>query len=126
STTANNSWMGRGNTLNNMITGNGGNNYLDGLAGNETINGAAGDEIIIGGRGNDRLTGGAGADVFRFTPGGGKDVIVDMGYGDAKDTIGASAYMRAGFKAVLQDVGSDVVINFSNGDSITLLGTPAS
>jgi Ca2+-binding RTX toxin-like protein len=126
STSANNSWMGKGNTLNNVITGNGGNNYLDGLAGNDTINGAVGNDIVIGGAGNDRLTGGEGADVFRFSLGGGKDVITDMGYGDARDTIDASAYFRAGFKAVLQDVGSDVVINFSNGDSITLLGTHAS
>jgi hypothetical protein len=40
--------------------------------------------------------------------------------------IDIRSYMSAGIKAVLQDRGADVVINFANGDSITLLNHHAS
>ena len=118
STSATNSWEGTGNGLNNQLTGNAGNNRLYGLAGNDTISGGAGNDDLAGGTGNDRLTGGTGADMFRFAPGGGRDVITDAGKGDMIDTM---AYAKAGISAVLRDVGADAVISFSNGDSITLL-----
>ena len=124
--TAGNSWAGTGNALANQITGNSGHNRLDGLAGNDTIDGGLGNDIIVGNTGNDRLTGGMGVDTFRFTQGGGKDVITDLGSDDSRDLIDVSAYLKAGLKPVLQDVGSDVVISFSNGDSITVLGVHAS
>jgi Ca2+-binding RTX toxin-like protein len=117
-----NNWNGTGNELNNQLTGNAGNNVLDGGAGNDTINGGAGNDTIIGGTGDDRLTGGAGADVFRFAPHSGHDVITDFGFGGEKDVIDISAYKAAGLTANLHDVGSDLVISFTTGDSITLLG----
>jgi Ca2+-binding RTX toxin-like protein len=126
SSSAANSWAGIGNSLANVITGNAGNNLLDGGAGNDTLYGGAGNDVIVGGLGNDRLTGGIGADTFRFTPGGGKDVITDLGSDDSVDQIDIGAYLKAGIQSVVHDVGSDVVIDFSNGDSITLLGVHAS
>jgi parallel beta-helix repeat protein len=123
--TVTNGWKGTGNELNNQITGNAGNNLIDGAAGNDTINGGAGNDTIIGGAGDDRLTGGPGADVFRFGPQSGHDVITDFGAGGEKDVIDISAFKSAGIAASLHDVGSDLLISFTNGDSITLLGVHA-
>jgi Ca2+-binding RTX toxin-like protein len=124
SSTAANGWSGTGNGLNNVITGNAGNNQLDGGAGADTIFGGLGNDNIIGGTGDDRLYGGAGKDTFTFVKGSGHDVIADMSKLD-HDTINISSYMKAGYKAVLTDVGNDVTISFATGDTITLTGIHA-
>ena len=123
--TETNSWGGAGNELNNVITGNAGNNRLDGAAGNDTINGGLGNDMIIGGAGDDRLIGGAGKDTFKFEMGSGHDVVVDFTKAD-HDILDISTYLKAGYKAVLHDVGADVNLSFSTGDSITLTGVHAS
>ena len=120
SSAAANGWAGYGNELNNQITGNAGDNYLDGAAGDDTISGGAGNDTLFGGLGDDRLTGGSGNDTFRFAPGGGHDTITDFGNG--ADKIDILAYQKAGLTASLRDSGADVVISYSNGDSITVLG----
>jgi Ca2+-binding RTX toxin-like protein len=123
--TETNAWGGTGNALNNVITGNAGANRLDGGAGNDTINGGAGNDMIIGGAGDDRLIGGAGKDTFKFEMGSGHDVVVDFTKAD-HDILDISTYLKAGYKAVLHDVGADVTVSFSTGDSITLTGVHAS
>lgn len=65
---------GRGNSLNNKITGNDGNNVLHGLAGNDTLYGGAGNDTLYGGTGKDKLYGGAGSDRLY----GGNDREVDL------------------------------------------------
>lgn len=50
--------VGKGNALDNTITGNGGHNNLNGLAGNDTLLGKGGNDAINGGVGNDQLWGG--------------------------------------------------------------------
>ncbi|HEX5378156.1 MAG TPA: right-handed parallel beta-helix repeat-containing protein [Phenylobacterium sp.] len=124
SSAASNNWSGTGNGLDNVITGNAGNNYLRGLAGNDTISGGLGNDIVVGGAGSDRLTGGAGKDTFRFERGSGNDVVTDFNKVD-HDVIDVSAYLKAGYKAVLTDVGTDVKISFATGDSIILTGIHA-
>ena len=119
--TATDGWSGTGNELNNVILGNAGNNFLDGAGGNDTINGGAGNDGISGGAGNDQLTGGAGTDTFKFAAGSGQDVITDLSKGD-KDLIDVYAFIKAGYKATLTDVGSDAKISFATGDSITVTG----
>lgn len=119
-----NGWSGTGNELGNVITGNAGANRLDGMAGSDTIDGGAGNDIIIGGAGADVLTGGSGVDTFRFGLGSGKDTITDFGVG-GRDILDISAYIKAGVKSVVQEVGHDTVISFSSGDSITLVGIDA-
>lgn len=114
---------GYGNELNNVIIGNSGANFLDGMAGNDTIDGGAGNDLIAGREGNDLLTGGAGADTFWFAPGGGKDIITDFGANGDHDKLDFSYYGK--MKPVLTDVGANLVISFSNGDAITLLGVHA-
>lgn len=123
-TTATNGWSGTGNGLNNFLQGNAGSNQLDGMAGNDTVNAGGGNDLITGGAGNDMLIGGRGVDNFRFGVGSGKDVITDFGF-DGADRIDTSAYMKAGYKAVMTQVGEDTVISFGTGDSITLTGVDA-
>jgi hypothetical protein len=117
-------WGGSGNALNNVITGNAGGNALKGLAGDDTISGGAGNDYISGGVGNDRLIGGTGKDTFIFEKGSGQDVVADFSKTD-HDAIDLSAFMKAGYKATLTDVGTDLKISFSTGDSIVLTGVHA-
>ena len=119
-----NGWVAIGNSANNVIKGNLGDNYIDGGAGADTLFGDAGKDVLNGGIGNDRLTGGTGLDVFKFERGGGKDVVTDFNKVD-HDAIDISSFLKAGLKAVLTDVGYDVSISFSTGDSIVLTGVHA-
>ena len=96
-----------------------------GKASADTITGDAFSDRIEGGGGADTLTGGAGIDTFVFAKGSGKDVITDFGSGGERDVVDISAYTAAGYKPLVKDVGNDVVISFSTGDSITLIGVHA-
>lgn len=117
-------WM-KANDLANTITGNEGANTIYGEAGADIINGAGGADRIIGGLGNDTLTGGAGADTFVFVRDqSGKDTITDFGSG-GRDVLELTTYLSAKMTPVLTNVGSNVVISFSNGESITLVGVQA-
>ncbi|MFB2878171.1 SdiA-regulated domain-containing protein [Floridanema aerugineum] len=79
---------GRGNSLNNQITGNARSNILSGGAGNDTLIGdagadnlfgGAGDDLLVGGAGNDNLTGNAGSDRFVYNSlDDGNDTIADF------------------------------------------------
>ncbi|CAN7294992.1 family 16 glycosylhydrolase [Phenylobacterium sp. LjRoot225] len=116
--------VGIGNALNNVIVGNGGANYLDAGAGADTINGMAGADTIIGGVGADRLTGGGGGDTFVFRPGDGDDTIVDFAKSAGK--LDLSDYLEDGLKPKLVGSGANTYVQFSNGDSINLLGVTPS
>ncbi|MET3528123.1 calcium-binding protein [Phenylobacterium koreense] len=122
---AKNGWSGFGNEENNVLTGNSGSNLLDGVAGNDTLVGNAGNDTLAGGAGNDLLTGGVGNDMFRFTMGGGRDVVTDFGAGGGQDSIDISPYLRAGIGYSIADVGENTVLSFANGDEITLIGVPS-
>ncbi|MDQ1834352.1 putative Ig domain-containing protein [Massilia scottii] len=67
--------IGRGNELNNVITGNASANRLSGMDGDDVLNGKGG---------NDTLDGGIGNDTYLFARGDGQDSI------DALDALGAS------------------------------------
>ncbi len=119
-------WRGTGNELDNLLTGNSAANLLDGGAGNDTLHGGDGNDTLVGGAGDDVLVGGDGSDVFRFSPGGGHDVIVDFGFGPGPETIDIYAYTKAGLAPKVIEVDGDAVITFANGDTITVLGISAS
>ncbi|VVS96417.1 Cadherin [Sphingomonas sp. EC-HK361] len=127
---------GRGNELNNTITGNGANNGLWGGAGNDTLSGNAGDDRLFGedgldtldgGVGNDRLDGGAGADTLlgkagndTLIGGAGKDTLTGgteadtfvFNFGDT--TLNSASYDRiTDFKASEGDVIDLDVVNGS-------------
>ncbi|MFM9937173.1 MAG: calcium-binding protein [Novosphingobium sp.] len=68
---------GKGNALDNVITGNSGDNLLQGQAGKDVLSGGVGDDILSGGVGNDLLIGGAGSDGFRFAGAYAADAGID-------------------------------------------------
>jgi beta-glucanase (GH16 family) len=111
---------GFGNALDNVIVGNGASNRLEGAGGADTIRAGGGDDTIVGGAGDDRLTGGSGADTFILNRGDGHDTITDFGNGG--DVLDLSSFTSAGLKPTLIAHGSDTVIQFSTGESVTLLG----
>ncbi len=101
-----------------------GDNTLVGTAVADFLNGSAGDDILIGMAGNDTLNGGAGADEFVLTVGSGHDVIVDFSV-ISGDFLNISAFGFDDLEAVLAvsaDIGSDMIINLSDEDSVTVLG----
>lgn len=93
-----------GNSLANIIKGGQGNNYIDGAAG------------------NDVLTGGGGRDNFVVRQGEGSDVITDFDAGANGDTVSLSGFAFTSFddvKAALNQVGSDVVLDLGDGNTLT-------
>jgi beta-glucanase (GH16 family) len=90
------------------------------------ISGASGKQTIDGGAGNDALTGGGGADTFVFAKGNGTDLITDFG---ADDTIRLDGYGVTSFDHLLiasTQKGTDLWLNFDNGESVVLANTTAS
>lgn len=84
---------GKGNALNNVITGNTGtggffgsrgDNLLEGLAGNDTLYGGGGSDTLDGGTGNDSMVGGLDSDVYFVDSL--DDVVVELG-GEGVDLI---------------------------------------
>jgi Ca2+-binding RTX toxin-like protein len=95
--------------------------------GNDLIKAFGGDDSVNGEGGNDVMIGGAGSDHFFFMHDGkgGNDVVKDFdanGGGDLQD------YIAAEFEDVLsiKQVGDDVVLNFGDGNTLTLLDTDKS
>jgi len=104
----------RGSNTGDTITGNEFNNNLDGQGGNDTI---------TGGEGNDTLTGGGGTDTFVFADGFGFDTITDFNHaqGDKIDLTGVTSVTDfATLLTLASENGANTVIDFGNGDVITL------
>jgi len=87
-------------------------------------------ENAIGGRGNDTFRGNAadnaftghgGADIFFFRTGGGNDTVTDFSGRDKINLAGMGLDM-ADIHALGADVGGSFVIDFLNGDTLTLSG----
>jgi beta-glucanase (GH16 family) len=90
-----------GNSLNNIITGG---------SGSQTLDGFKGDDVLIGG---------SGADTFVVTKGNGSDRIMDFSSDDSV-RIGSYGFTSFGqVKANMVQSGSDVRLNFSNGEFLT-------
>ncbi len=116
---------------NDVITGGDGSDLVHGYWGNDWINGGTGDDKLYGDNGNDTLIGGTGNDTV--TGGTGHDVFVenhgdqgmyitdftpnDVNNGDQAVLVGYSAADLA--SATLTEVGSDAVLKFADGDTVT-------
>ncbi|RME16728.1 MAG: hypothetical protein D6801_04915 [Alphaproteobacteria bacterium] len=111
----------KGGSNNDKIIGNSSANTLNGNGGNDTIKGGGGADTIKGGKGNDKLIGGGGADTFVFAKGDGHDTIRDHAAGEHIEISGHGN--TAAIIAAASDSGGDVVIDFGNGDVITVLHT---
>lgn len=88
----------------------------------DTFVGTSRDEFFAGLGGNDRFTAGKGADGFEFNVGDDKDTITDFGNGDDTMTLynmGVSNFNQ--LKALMEQDGKDVVIDFGAGDVLTFL-----
>ncbi len=129
--TGNENLTGKGNQLNNKITGNtknnrlfgyggndnliggAGNDSLFGGAGNDTLKGDTGNDYLSGGLGNDELTGGVGSDILSggtgqdnfifLNPNEGLDIITDFSIADDTIKIKASAFGFNSTGAIAQD-----------------------
>ncbi|MBX9774702.1 MAG: cadherin-like domain-containing protein [Xanthobacteraceae bacterium] len=105
-----------------------GSNFADSILGdgaNNTLSGQNGSDTLVGGGGNDTLIGGGGDDTYGFTTGDGADFI--QGFSAGSGTVdkiqlagiaGVASFADVMLRAT--QVGSNTVIDFGGGDSITL------
>ena len=112
-----------------VLAGEAGSDLVWGGDSDDTLLGGGGDDTLIGGEGDDVLDGGAGRDTLVFVPGSGDDLV--MGFSLTEDILqlddalwaGAGPLSAAqvvnGFASV---VGSDIVLSFAGGESITIQG----
>lgn len=112
---------------NDVLKGGGGNDQLYGGEGNDKLFGGNGNDLISGGTGKDKLTGNSGEDNFIYNLGDDNDTITDFDLSD--DTVsldsgfGFSNFTDLMNSNVVTQVGNDVVFDFGNGDTLTLLNT---
>jgi serralysin len=105
------------------LAGGGNNTRISGLAGNDILIGNGGNDRLDSGAGNDVISGGTGRDTFVFGRGDDRDRITD--FRDDADSIRLEI---AGIGTVRQalahadQVGRNVVFDFGQGDTLTVLG----
>ncbi len=117
-----------------LAFGFGGNDTLNGSFGHDTLYGGSGDDTLSGSFGSDTLVGGTGADVlqggahndtFIYRAGDGADVVTDFDAGfsqaDRIDVGVAGITNLAELLAVASQQGINTLLDFGNGDSLTLL-----
>ena len=111
---------------NDTLRGGEGVDTMDGGEGRDYLQGEAGADILNGGIGKDTLNGGADADVFVFSDGGNRDVILDFETGTDIMRIEAAAgdggLTAAGIVAgaCLISGGTATLLDFGDGDRIIL------
>ena len=105
------------------------NDRLFGDAGDNELRGGLGADVLNGGPGNDTLTGGPGPDTFVFAPGYGADTVTDFSAAEG-DRIDLTAFPTIAsisqIRAIATQVGADTVLDFGNGDTLTLNNVTAS
>ena len=94
-----------------LITGDDQANKIYAKEGNDTINAKAGNDYIDGGTGNN---------TYLFKAGDGKDIISYDNTGKDTDTIILDAVQSKDI--ILTKNQNNLIINYGNGDSITLVG----
>jgi Ca2+-binding RTX toxin-like protein len=106
-----------------IINGNLGDDSIVGGAGHDSLRGGQGNDVIWAGSGGDWITGDRGADTI--VAGQGADTIyVFQGSGGDRvfsfDAAHDHIQMAAGMTYSLSQVGADVLVDFGQGDSVTL------
>lgn len=114
-----------GNYGNDLILGGNGNDLIFAGQDEDTVSGGAGNDTIYGNKGHDLLIGGDGYDRFTFGADSGNDTISDFTYFTdylviQNNVNGSGITSFATLVAHATQVGSDVVIDLGNGNSITL------
>lgn len=115
-------------TGNDTLLGTLGSDVLKGSGGNDILHGRDGNDFLDGGVGADTMTGAAGADHFIFRNGGQGDRVADfsLAQGDVlllDDALWTGVLTAAEVVTQFaQVVGSSVVLDFLDGDILTLAG----
>lgn len=107
--------------------GGSGNDFINGGTGDDFLYGNAGFDTLLGGTGNDILQGDFNADEFAFVDGHGDDLITDFEATNDLERINLRNISEIdGFDDLMNNhtsqVGTDVVIDTGNGNSVTLSG----
>jgi hypothetical protein len=102
-----------------------GDDIILGSLGADTLRGGADNDTITGDHGNDSLDGGVGNDRFVYRIGDGADEILNFVAGAGTDdvvdlTTVALVETLDDLLALATQVGADTVIDFGNGDTLTL------
>ena len=92
--------------------------------------GGTGNDELNGGAGDDRLTGGAGDDTFVFQGGGGSDAVPDFEVDHdivrvQQGINGLAINSPEDIASLVFEDGGNAVIDFGNGDTLTLVGVSA-
>jgi Ca2+-binding RTX toxin-like protein len=106
---------------NDSLSGGTGGDRLYGEAGDDVLNGAGGSDRLYGGTGNDTINSGGGSDIFYFNEGDGADTFTSFSNG--YDKIDLQSWDFASFaavKALAHASGANLVIDFGDGDTITI------
>lgn len=123
-----------------VVFGDDGNDTIKGDAGFDSLFGGHGDDSLVGGknddtlhgeRGNDTLNGSLGNDYFYFGVMDDADLILGFQAGAGTDdvivlTFGESFDTFTEVQAVMSDVNGDTLLNFGDGDTITLKNVTSS
>ena len=124
-------YIGKGNAIDNLVTGTDLANKLYGYEGNDTLNGMGGDDYLFGADGNDILTGGAGYD--RMYGGIGDDTYYvndttdyayeNLGEGNDKVISSLASYqLRANVEELDLAEGSTVVRGYGQDLDNVIIG----
>jgi Ca2+-binding RTX toxin-like protein len=103
-----------------VLIGSSARDWLWGGRGDDVLKGHGGRDLLDGDKGNDTLIGGGGSDLFVFHKNDGDDTIKDFdadGGGRHQDYIGVTSMDSFS----IHKSGSDTVIDFDDGSSVTLL-----
>ena len=108
-----------------VFTGYSKDDIISGGAGNDTLSGAGGNDTLYGGEGDDTLHGGAGNDTFVYDGQGADVILAGFEAGAASEDViqitkGFTNF--AGVVAATTDVGGNAVIDFGNGNTLTVTG----
>ncbi|WP_205910391.1 calcium-binding protein [Rhizobium sp. FKL33] len=115
-----------GGTGKDKIYGGAGKDKIYGGTGDDLISGDAGNDTLTGGAGDDTLSGGKGADTFVFVDQTGphREVVTDFtATGSSHDVIDLTDFDIGSFKelkALMDDSGKNVAIEFEGGGTIVL------
>ncbi|MDR2093226.1 MAG: hypothetical protein LBP58_07935 [Azoarcus sp.] len=102
---------------NDLLYGEEGDDLLFGDAGSDKLYGGAGSDQLDGGAGNDLLSGGDGNDIYVASLGAGRDTIHEEANG-GKDMVVFVGVSKSDLRLTVKD--SDLVIEYSRGDSIVI------
>lgn len=91
---------------------------------NDDLIGTSGNDVFFGGLGDDVLEGGSGSDTFIFRHGDGNDTIDDWADPGATDILELGSGLSTSSVSVLRGAEDfwDILLDFGNGDSITIRG----